>query len=208
MSRVLQSIENKNTKSYGLKISSPFDIVSIEKKVIGNAYGDIVIAEPGVYEVHCTSDTYVHHNIVPGLMHITCISRADDIIINIKASGTLTGDNVSDIYHSIVAANTGVKSKIDSRGVAYDNSKIIYRSSLGANSLSEGVGSQSGKFLLLSDTAEIDAEPSLDIYSDKFPTSHAIGVSGVDQNKTWYLATHGYDKLSGESEIVEGFLNI
>ena len=191
---------------YGLKVSTPYYLDQMPKKILHNVFGDVVLIESGVYELHCTSDTYVSHNIVNGLMHITCISDADDIKINIKANGKVDNDIVSDVYHNIIANNKNVMSKIEARAAAYDNSKIIYRSSLGASVGAGGAGTQKAHFLILSNTAEIDAEPSLDIASNTFPTSHAIGVSGVDKNKIWYLATHGYDIINGEQEIVEGFL--
>ena len=201
--------------AYGLKVSTPYDLVQMPKKILHNVFGDVVLTESGVYELNCTSDTYVSHNIINGLMHITCISDADDIKINIKANGKIqnTNDNsekkevVSDIYHNIIANNKNVISKIEARAAAYDNSKIIYRSSFGVSVGAGGAGTQKAHFLILSNTAEIDAEPSLDIASNIFPTSHAIGVSGVDKNKIWYLATHGYDIINSEQEIVGGFLN-
>ena len=200
----MTQINKQNT--YGLKVSTPHDLDQMPKKILHNVFGDVVLTESGVYELSCISDTYVSHNIVNGLMHITCVSHADDIKINIKANGKVDNDIVSDVYHNIIANNKNVMSKIEARAAAYDNSKIIYRSSLGASVGAGGAGTQKAHFLILSNTAEIDAEPSLDIASNTFPTSHAIGVSGVDKNKIWYLATHGYDIINGEQEIVEGFL--
>ena len=199
---------------YGLKITTPYILEQMPKKILHNVFGDVVLTESGAYELYCTSDTYVSHNIVSGLMHIKCVSAADDIKINIKANGKLKNlsydlekkEIVADVYHSIVANNKNVISKIETKGVCGDKAKIIYRSSLGASMGASGAGTQSAKFISLSSSAEIDAEPSLDIYSNTFPTSHAIGVSGFDKNKIWYLATHGYDRESSEQEIVEGFL--
>lgn len=206
--------------SYGLKVTTPYNSSNTDMNVkkIYNAFGDMVLTDAGVYEVHCTSDTFVSHNIMNKLVHVTCVSGADDININIKASGLVESDEVADLYHKIIAQNQNVKCNIECRGVVKDNSKIIYRSSLEAKDYSEadgksgsggasGAGAQSGKFLLLSNTAEVDAEPSLDIASKNFPTTHAIGVSGINKIKMWYLLARGYSEEEAEREIVEGFLN-
>lgn len=191
--------------SYGLKVTTPYD--KPEAKKIYNAFGDIVLTDSGSYEVHCISDTYINHNLINNILHITCISECDDIEISIKACGQTEGDQVADVYHKIIAKNKNVKANIECSGVAKDNSRIIYRSSLDARERASGVGKQDGEFLLLSTTAEVDTEPSLDISSKDFPTSHAIGVSGVSKLKTWYLLARGYSEKEAEREIVEGFLN-
>lgn len=191
--------------SYGLKVTSPYN-ESIVKKIY-NAFGDIILTDAGVYEIYCTSDTFIHHNFLNNILHIKCFSEEDDIEINIRASGEAKRDEVVDIYHEIIANNKNVISKINTKGIAYDNSKIIYRSSLTANKNSTGRGSQAAKFIFQSDEAEIDSEPSLNIVSSEFPTNHAIGISGIDKYKVWYLSNRGFDQKEAEREIIEGFLN-
>ncbi|MDQ5957528.1 MAG: Fe-S cluster assembly protein SufD [Patescibacteria group bacterium] len=190
---------------YGLKVSTPYKVEEVKR--IYNAFGDLILSEPGNYEVYCTGDTYIHHNIIEGLTHITCITSEDDIEISIRCSGETYDDAVADIYHKIVAKNKNIKSKIECKGVSNDQSRIIYRSSLLAEEGSTGSGNQKAKFLLLSDTAEIDAEPSLDIASQNFPTSHSVGISNIDQMKMWYMFIRGYGKEEASNKIVEGFLN-
>lgn len=191
-------------QKYGLKVSSPYD--KLEEKLI-HAAGDIVLAEPGSYRIVCEGDTYVHHNIVNNQISIVCESAEDDIKIEIKASGKLGTDEVADVYHKIVAKHKNVKTNINARGVVSENGRIIYRSSLAADEDATGTGNQSGKFIILDNTAEVDAEPSLDIYSDLFPTAHAIGVSGINAEKMFYMRAQGMSEDEAKSEIVTGFLN-
>lgn len=191
-------------QKYGLKVSSPYD--KLEEKLI-HAAGDIILAEPGNYHIVCEGDTYVHHNIVNNQISIVCESAEDDIKIEIKASGKLGTDEVADVYHKIIAKHKNVQTNISARGVVNENGRIIYRSSLAADENATGQGKQSGKFIILDNTAEIDAEPSLDIYSDLFPTAHAIGVSGIDPQKLFYMRSQGMSEVEAKDEIVAGFLN-
>ena len=140
-------------------------------------------------------------------MHVTCESAKDDIEIHIKSNGQVNDGEVADVYHSIIAKHKNVKTNIESRGVANGTGRIIYRSSLGSLESSSGEGKQSGKFLILDNNAEVDAEPSLDIASDTFPTTHAVSVSGIDNEKLFYMKSAGLSQKEAEDEIVSGFLN-
>lgn len=191
-------------QKYGLKVESPY--ATQEEKIIrGN--GDIVITEPGRYRIFCNDDTYVHHNIVNSLIYIVCESEASDIEIKIKATGKMGSGEVADVYHQIISNNKNVSSHIESRGVAENGGRIIYRSSLAAKQNSTGEGKQSAKFIILDNTSEVDAEPSLDIESDTFPTTHAVSIGGVNEEKVFYAKLHGFSEEEAKSELVAGFLN-
>lgn len=191
-------------QKYGLKVASPYE--KKEETVI-TGHGDIVLTETGVYRIKCIGDTYVHHNVTNNMMHVTCESAKDDIEIHIKSNGQVNDGEVADVYHSIIAKHKNVKTNIESRGVANGTGRIIYRSSLGSLESSSGEGKQSGKFLILDNNAEVDAEPSLDIASDTFPTTHAVSVSGIDNEKLFYMKSAGLSQKEAEDEIVSGFLN-
>ena len=191
-------------QKYGLKVASPYE--KKEKTVI-TGHGDIVLTEPGVYRIKCIGDTSVHQNVTNNMMHVTCESAKDDIEIHIKSNGQVNDGEVADVYHSIIAKHKNVKTNIESRGVANGTGRIIYRSSLGSLESSSGEGKQSGKFLILDNNAEVDAEPSLDIASDTFPTTHAVSVSGIDNEKLFYMKSVGLSQKEAEDEIVSGFLN-
>ena len=197
--------------TYGLKVNSKYDLNKYEERVMTTA-GDVVLFESGVYKIYCDGDTFVSHNITDSLMHITCISIRDDIKINIKASGKVDGIHgseaaVSDTYHKIRIQNKNVIANIKVKGVANNNTKIIYRSSICGVENSTGMGNQDAKFIMLSNECEIDAEPSLDLASNTVPTTHNISVGGLSRDNIFYMNLHGLDNTETQLELVESFLN-
>ena len=191
-------------QQYGLKISSIYE--KQEQQVIDNASGYYFISETGNYVFNCIGDTIVEHDIKNALLHITCISQSDTIKIEIRSNGKVSDGELSDVYHKIIAKNTDVSMLINAKGVADENSKIIYRSSLGAFKDATGNGVQKGEFILLANSAEVDAVPGLDIYSSTVPTTHNISIGGIDKNKIWYMTSRGMSEEEARQEYVLGFL--
>ncbi len=192
-------------QQYGLKISSIYE--KPETKTVDNASGYYFISESGIYIFNCIGDTVVEHDMKNTLIHVTCNSASDAIKIEIRSNGKVGESEVSDVYHKIVAKNTDVTMRIHAKGVSDENSKIIYRSSLGADKNATGNGVQKGEFMLLANSAEVDAVPGLDIYSHTVPTTHNISIGGVDKNKIWYMTSRGMSELDARTQYIEGFLN-
>ncbi len=192
-------------QNYGLKVNTKYDLSEYEERVMTTA-GDVVLFESGIYKIYCDGDTYIKHNITNGLLHVTCISVRDNIKINIEAIGMI-GDGVSDAYHKIISKDKNVDMNIKVKGVADNDAKIIYRSSIGGLESSTGTGNQDAKFIMLSNEVEIDAEPSLDLASNLIPTTHNVAISGVSREHMFYMNLHGLNNRESEMELVQSFLS-
>ncbi|MEO5341538.1 MAG: Fe-S cluster assembly protein SufD [Magnetococcus sp. MYC-9] len=59
--------------------------------------------------------------------------------------------------------------------------------------------------LLLSDTAEIDARPQLEINADAVQCSHGATVGSLDPDALFYLQSRGLDVAMARSLLVQGF---
>ena len=60
--------------------------------------------------------------------------------------------------------------------------------------------------LLLSDAAEIDAKPELEIYADEVSCAHGATVGQLDQEQLLYLQTRGIERDDAIALLTEGFL--
>ena len=60
--------------------------------------------------------------------------------------------------------------------------------------------------LLLSDTAEIDAKPELEIYADDVKCSHGATVGELDDDQLFYLRARGIDKATARGLLIGAFL--
>ena len=66
---------------------------------------------------------------------------------------------------------------------------------------------QSSRNLLLSQHAEIDAKPQLEIYADDIKCSHAATVGSLDEDALFYLRSRGIDGDHARKLLMQAFIN-
>ncbi|WP_159995822.1 Fe-S cluster assembly protein SufD [Roseomonas sp. 18066] len=67
-------------------------------------------------------------------------------------------------------------------------------------------GYQMNQALLLSDQAEIDSKPQLEIYADDVKCSHGATVGELDESQLFYLRARGIPEGVARSMLIEAFL--
>ena len=67
--------------------------------------------------------------------------------------------------------------------------------------------SSTSRALLLSDKAEIDIKPELEIYADDVKCGHGATVGELDKEALFYLQSRGIDQQRAQNLLIEGFLN-
>lgn len=67
-------------------------------------------------------------------------------------------------------------------------------------------GRQANHTLLLSDKAEIDSKPELEIYADDVKCSHGATAGELDENQLFYLRSRGISVDRARGLLIEGFL--
>ncbi len=65
--------------------------------------------------------------------------------------------------------------------------------------------SQMTKNLLLSDKAEVDAKPELEIYNDDVKCSHGATVGQLNQDQLFYLLSRGLEQITAKSLLMFAF---
>lgn len=65
----------------------------------------------------------------------------------------------------------------------------------------------SNRNLLLSDTAEIDSKPQLEIYADDVKCAHGVTVGQLDDESIFYLQSRGVDRESARNMLTFAFAN-
>ena len=66
--------------------------------------------------------------------------------------------------------------------------------------------SQNSNNLLLSDVAEINTKPELEIYSDDVTCAHGATVGQLDADSIFYLRARGIPEKTAKKILVEAFL--
>jgi Fe-S cluster assembly protein SufD len=64
---------------------------------------------------------------------------------------------------------------------------------------------QTNRNLLLSDDAQIDTKPQLEIFADDVKCTHGATIGQIEENALFYLRTRGIDEVSARRLLLEAF---
>jgi Fe-S cluster assembly protein SufD len=67
-------------------------------------------------------------------------------------------------------------------------------------------GYQLSRALLLSDQAEMDAKPELEIYADDVKCSHGSTIGDLDEEAMFYLRSRGLNETEARALLIEAFV--
>ena len=119
-------------------------------------------------------------------------------------NGWATIDTTTDIEH--LSPNT--KSQQLVKGVVGGNAKGVFQGKIHiAPNAVKTEGRQLHKALLLSDDAEIDCKPELEIYADDVKCSHGAASGELDEEQLFYMRSRGIDEDEARQILVEAFLD-
>lgn len=68
-------------------------------------------------------------------------------------------------------------------------------------------GHQLSRALLLSDKAEMDAKPALEIYADDVKCSHGSAIGDLDEDAMFYLRSRGLSEKEARALLIHGFVS-
>ena len=64
---------------------------------------------------------------------------------------------------------------------------------------------QTNRNLLLSDDAQVDTKPQLEIYADDVKCTHGATIGQIDENSLFYLESRGIDRISARRLLLSAF---
>ena len=127
-----------------------------------------------------------------------------EIILNglYMGNGNQHVDNHTLVNHSKphTQSEENYRGVLDGRAQGVFNGKVIVHKD--AQKIS---AAQSNANLLLSDHAEIDTKPELEIYADDVKCSHGATIGQLDKNMLFYLRSRGLDKETAKSLLTFAF---
>jgi len=157
---------------------------------------------------HSTSFNYANFDFGGSLIR-------NDVVINIMepgASVNLHGlylatanqhiDNHTQIEHSVGPS----QSREEYRGILNDRSRCVFNGKVVVHKGADGTDAeQSNHNLLLSETAEIDTKPELEIYADDVKCAHGATVGQLDQSALFYLCSRGLGREEAVQLLTRAF---
>ena len=94
-----------------------------------------------------------------------------------------------------------IKSVLEDGSKAADQGKIFVNSEAQKTD-----GYQLSKAILLSENAEFNAKPELEIYADDVKCSHGSASGSLNENSIFYLMTRGLNYKEAKELLINGFL--
>ena len=139
----------------------------------------------------------------------------NDIAIDINAPGADVGlyglylaggrqhtDNHIRVDHRVGPA----VSNVEYRGVLNDRAQCVFNGKAVVHAGADGTDArQSNHNLLLSETAEVDTKPELEIYADDVKCSHGATVGQLDKSALFYLRSRGLDRDHAARVLTNAF---
>jgi Fe-S cluster assembly protein SufD len=138
-------------------------------------------------------------------IHVSC--QETGAHTNLK--GVYVGRNSQHMDHTtlidhLVPNTTSVEAY---KGALDDKARGVFQGAIVVAVGADGTdGRMSNKTLLLSDSAEIDAKPQLEIYADDVQCAHGFTAGELDDDSLFYLRSRGIPDATARSMLVEGFL--
>ncbi len=118
------------------------------------------------------------------------------------ATGTQHIDNHTRVDHRVGPAT----STEEYRGILNGRARCVFNGKAIVHAGADGTDAdQSNHNLLLSDKAEIDTKPELEIYADDVKCSHGATVGQLDKSALFYLRTRGLDEDEATQALTRAF---
>lgn len=186
-------IEGESKVSITSTLEGVRGFVSVEHKALVSSYSTIdILEDPSGSEI-LRSDTKV----------LLLGQEATSTIAHIV---TAEGSSQFDIHAHTLHHASDTSSNIYALGTAGGTSRTVYRAAVDIQSGIKHVkGAQEGKFLILSDKAEVDAIPILDIASNEVTSTHKLSVSHIRDEDMFYAKSRGLSLSAARALILEGF---
>jgi Fe-S cluster assembly scaffold protein SufB len=185
-----------------------------------NASVTYMQSKSGMGTLHSNTVSFVHKNANVTFLDVVTTKdgvtksdvehflKGENAKVAMHSTSVSNGTGIVDLYNATVHGASNTKSFLNAAGVAGGSSKTIYRSniSMKASDIKNIEGEQKARFLMVSENAEIDAIPSLDIAQKDVVCSHSVSISHLKDNDLYYPRLRGINIEEASNMMVEGML--
>ncbi len=119
----------------------------------------------------------------------------------------LGGDAHADITTHLIHATGNTHSTQLFKKVAGGKARAVYQGRVTVAKGADGADSrQTAKALLLSETAEADLKPELEIFADDVKCAHGAAIGDLDADSLFYLQARGIPEADARALLIHAFL--
>ena len=141
-------------------------------------------------------------------LDIDCDLNEQNANCNILSAQFLSNNEHNEIKTRINHLAPNCKSYQRVKNVLDEDGKGIFQGKIFVKDIAQKTDAyQLSKALLLTDNAEFNSKPELEIYADDVKCSHGSTSGNIDQDSIHYLMTRGLSKKDSTKLLIKGFLN-
>jgi len=134
--------------------------------------------------------------------------NAADIDFNIKGLYLAKTNQHHDITTLMQHKHPGSKSNQHIKGILQEDSSGVFQGKVVVSQDAQKTDAfQFNQNLLLSENAEVNVKPELEIYADDVKCSHGATTGELDEQMLFYLRSRGLKKEEAKKLLIEGFVN-
>nr|WP_220790123.1 Fe-S cluster assembly protein SufD [Gluconacetobacter tumulisoli] len=133
---------------------------------------------------------------------------APGAVVHVNGAQLLDGRQHADLTSVITHAAPDCNSRQTVKNVLSGHARGVFQGKILVERVAQKTdGYQMNQALLLSETAEIDAKPELEIYADDVRCSHGATVGALDPDQLFYLRSRGIVEHEARAILVKAFLH-
>ena len=133
--------------------------------------------------------------------------EAEGASADLRGLYLLTGDQHADNHTTVDHAKPHCTSRELYKGVLADNAHGVFNGKvLVRPSAQKSDAALSNHNLLLSDQAQVDTKPELEIYADDVKCSHGTTVGQLDDAQIYYLRSRGIPAEESRRMLIRAFI--
>ncbi|WP_428375051.1 Fe-S cluster assembly protein SufD [Lichenicoccus sp.] len=138
-------------------------------------------------------------------VHATMRGRGGEVQVN--GAQLLDGQQHADLTSVIMHQAPSCISRQTVKNVLSGRSRAVFQGKIVVDRIAQKTdGYQMNQALLLSDEAEIDTKPELEIYADDVKCSHGATAGALDEDQLFYLRSRGVPAGLARAILVRAFL--
>jgi Fe-S cluster assembly protein SufD len=127
-------------------------------------------------------------------------------VADIRGASLLSGGQHADTTLAVDHAAPGSQSREVFKAVVDDQARAVFQGKITVRQQAQKTDAKMmARALLLSDTAEADSKPELEIFADDVQCGHGATVGALDDQLKFYLMARGIPEKESEALLIQAF---
>jgi Fe-S cluster assembly protein SufD len=131
---------------------------------------------------------------------------SEGTVVNIRGLSLLADRQHADTTLAIDHAAAGCQSREVFKAVVDDDARAVFQGKITVRRLAQQTDARMmARALLLSDNAEVDSKPELEIFADDVQCGHGATTGTLDDQLKFYLMARGIPEKEAEALLIQAF---